>query len=69
MKIQQYAAQIKASNTVVIGYICEIREHIGAGCYSEEIDYLMSVNVHSMPNNPECWGSWLVEKDSIVTYN
>ncbi len=69
MKIQQYAAQIIGSNTVVVGYICEIREHIGAGCYSEEIDYLMSVNQFSMPNKPEHWGSWLVEKNSIVPYN
>lgn len=69
MKIQQCAAQIIGSNTVVVGYICEIRQKISEGNYSQFTDYLMSVNVKSMPNSTEHWGMWLVEKNSIVPYN
>jgi hypothetical protein len=69
MKIQKYAALKMGSAIPVVGYICEIRQEISEGKYSQFTDYLMSVNVKSMPNNPEHWGSWLVEKNSIVPYN
>lgn len=69
MKIQKYAAKISGSNMVVVGYICEIRQEISEGNYSQFTDYLMSVNVKSMPSSPEHWGTWLVDNDSIVPYN
>lgn len=65
MEIQKYKATIKGTQDIVVGYICEVRKRIEKGGYSEETDYLISVNCKSMPDNGEKWGSFLVDPESI----
>ena len=65
MKIQKYKAKIINSETFVVGYICPLRQMISPNSYSEKTDYLITVNVTSMPNDIDKWGCFFVDPDSI----
>jgi len=64
MEIQKYKARIKNNKFEIIGYIVEIRESIGKGCYSNGKAYMMYVSEISMPNSI-FRGGFLVDKNSI----
>lgn len=63
MEIQKYKAKIFGTNTEVIGYITEVREYLGDGCYGNGTDYIMSVTEKSMPNGN--YGTFKVDKDTV----
>lgn len=67
MKIQKYKARITGTDTFVIGYITEVREWLGNGCYGMGTDYVMSVTCKSMPDGN--YGTHRVDKDSVELYN
>jgi len=64
MEIQKYRAKIVDTDTEVIGYITEIREHLGEGSYGKGIDYIISITSVSMPNSI-FRGNFKVDKESI----
>lgn len=64
MLIQKYSAKPIGSDIDLIGYITECRQSIGNGCYSGDIEYLMSVTCFSMPNSIHR-GTFIVQKESI----
>lgn len=64
MLIQKYSAKPIGSDVELIGYITETRKSIGNGCYSGEIEYLISVTEYSMLNSMHR-GTFIVQKDSI----
>ena len=67
MEIQKYKAKIKYTDTVVIGYITEIREELGQGTYGNGVEYLISVTEISMPNGK--YGTFKVYGESIEPVN
>lgn len=67
MEIQKYKAKIKGSDIEVVGYITEIREQLGEGCYGTGTDYLITVTEKSMSGGN--YGTFKVEKQSIEFYN
>jgi len=67
MKIQKYKAKIIGTDSYVIGYVAEIRKHLGKDSYNEETSYIISVTEKSMPKGR--YGSFLVEPESIVLHN
>ena len=67
MKIQKYKARIRGTDKEVVGYISELRKYVGAGTYTGEKAYLLSVTSISMPDGP--YGSYLVDPESIEEYD
>jgi len=64
MLIQKYKARKTGSDVELIGYISEQRKYLGNGCYSDEIEYLISITDKSMPNSTHR-GCFIVDKNSI----
>ena len=67
MEIQKYQAVIADSDTVVVGYISEVRQYLGDGSYSNGTDYLITVTEKSMPNGN--YGTFKIEPESIEPFN
>ena len=67
MKIQKYKAKIADSKIEVVGYISEIRNYLGNGCYGNKTEYLITVTEKSMLNG--FYGSFKVIKESIEEFN
>lgn len=65
MVVQKYKAKISGTETEIVGYLIEQREHLGEGCYTDEKQYCIYVTEFSMPDSI-IRGGFIVKKESII---